>query len=73
MYDVEMPISPSDLEWWGWLLCALGGAIVTAIAALFSEDGDNVAAVLIAIAAGIATMICAGIGIIRFAKWAWAG
>jgi hypothetical protein len=33
-YLLDFPISPSDLPWWCWMLCAVGACVVAAIAYL---------------------------------------
>jgi hypothetical protein len=71
----NVPISPSDLPWWGWLLCAFAAAcvasfLVKAADVTVDETAQNgvgcVAMVVGLIAAG-----CALIGVIRLVKWVW--
>ena len=67
-----MPFSPSDLPWWGWLLCSIGAWIVCAIAAAFSDEGDGgCLAVLVAIISGLAGAITGIMGLVLFIKWVW--
>ncbi len=69
-----MPISPSALEWWGWLLIALGAAIAAAVIGLATHDEDGTAGCLgplIAWLFGLAALVTFIIGVIRFVKWVW--
>jgi hypothetical protein len=70
-----MLISPSDLAWWGWMLVALGCAVVTSIAGWVADnsEGSGRFGWLIAIPAGLATMLFGIIGVVRLVKWAWSG
>jgi len=70
-----MPFSPSALAWWGWLLVALGCAIVTTIAgyAADSQRRQRILWLFIATLAGLATMLFGIIGVVRLVKWAWNG
>lgn len=69
-----MPFSPSDLPWWGWLLCAGGAGLVCFFSATYasSEKGGCLSGV-IAFISGFAGLICGVIGIVRFVKWIWEG
>ena len=70
-----MPFGPSDLPWWGWLLCALGAALLTAIMAigLLAKEENDWGGLVILVIAALATVISFLVGIIRFVKWAWVG
>ena len=64
--------SPSDLPWWGWMLCGVGGFIVAALAIGLSDDSDGgCLAKLFGFIVGLASLVCGAIGIIRFIKWVW--
>ena len=64
--------SPSDLPWWGWMLCGIGGFIVAALAISLSDDSDaGCLAKLFGFIVGLASLVCGAIGIIRFIKWVW--
>jgi hypothetical protein len=75
-----MPFSPSDFEWWMWLLFAVGAAVVFLISFLITSACSNnnrgfltFLFSLVTFAAGLSALGCILIAIIRFAKWAWAG
>jgi UDP-N-acetylmuramyl pentapeptide phosphotransferase/UDP-N-acetylglucosamine-1-phosphate transferase len=69
-----MPFSPSDLDWWAWLLIAAVGAILSLLVfnlrkartfdGLFITIGGLI---------GIASLLCGVVGVVRFIKWAWGG
>jgi hypothetical protein len=68
-----MPISPSDLPWWGWIICAvvLGGvALFAYIYAEESLEGGR-HAMSLSFLAGLAASLCDLIGIVRLIKWVW--
>ena len=65
-------MSPSDLAWWGWLLCGMAAAFVAIRAWNSFENGKGESfPLLLAVVSGIASVICGLIGIIRFVKWVW--
>lgn len=73
-----MPISPSDLPWWGWLLCSVGAFIVAAISGgicsvSFDKDknGAGCLALLVAVPSGLISLGTAIMGVILFVKWVW--
>ena len=75
-----MPFSPSDFEWWAWLLFAIGAAIVGSICwwiavACFSKAKVQVfgglLSGLIGFVAGLTAFGCFVIGVVRFVKWVW--
>lgn len=74
-----MPISPSDLPWWGWILCAIGAGIVALITGIFASvkfegneiDGAGCLSVLVAIVSGLGALGMGVMGIILFVKWVW--
>ena len=73
-----MPFNPSDLPWWGWLLTASVAAIAAFGAWLGSRDpkqgcSAHLGCSILVFLFGVSAMVCAGIGIVRFAKWAWGG
>jgi hypothetical protein len=78
-----MPFSPSDFEWWVWLLFAVGAAVVSGVCGLFAAgaaDADSKLGSIMAFLfgavsfiAGLAGFGCFLLGIVRFAKWAWGG
>jgi hypothetical protein len=71
-----MPFSPSDLPWWGWLLCSLGAWVVYVIAHAFTEDvkgAGGCLAIPIALISGLAGLITGAMAVIRFVKWVWGG
>ena len=67
-----MPFSPSDLPWWGWLLCSFGAWIVCAIAAAFAQSKNGgCLAVLVAFISGLAGCVTGIMALILFVKWVW--
>jgi|HubBroStandDraft_4_1064222.scaffolds.fasta_scaffold3657226_1 hypothetical protein len=69
-----MPIRPSDLPWWGWLLCAVGAGIVSVVCYMSHEEGDGGwMAFVVSIVGAVATLLLFVIGLVRFVKWAWLG
>jgi hypothetical protein len=65
-----MPISPSDLPWWGWLLCSIAAWIVVAIASVLSRKRRRGCyAALIAAIAGLVGLVTGLIAVFRFIKW----
>jgi hypothetical protein len=70
-----MPFSPSDLEWWVWLLIAFGAFISATICMALVDGIRNVTARFIigltAFISGITALVTGLIGIVRFVKWAW--
>ena len=70
-----MPITPSDLEWWAWLLIALGAGLFAALMAGFASVQEKTSSAvtigLVAFVSGAASLIAGIIGIVRFIKWVW--
>ena len=66
-----MPIDPSFLPWWGWLLCGVVGMAIAAVAALMTTGRAWFLAWLIGMVAGLGGFIAFAVGLIRFVRWAW--
>jgi hypothetical protein len=67
-------ISPSDLPWWGWLLCSLGAWIVCWIAYALAEDYKAFfLSVLVAFVSGLTGLVTGCMALILFVKWVWTG
>jgi hypothetical protein len=68
-----MPISPSDLPWWGWLLCSFGAWGTCWVMAFLNEDSDSggFLLVLTAIVSGLAGLLTGIMGVVLFVKWIW--
>jgi len=66
-----VPISPSDLPWWGWLLCSLGAGVISWIAIEVSESKNGCLAALAAFVSGLIAVITGVMGVILFVKWVW--
>jgi hypothetical protein len=70
-----MPVDPSPLPWWEWLLWGLGGGIGAMIASgIVNKTKDGAWAMawwVTAIIAGAGGVISFVIGLVRFAQWAW--
>ncbi len=76
-----MPFSPSDLPWWGWLLCSAVTLVVAAISwFIFTRSHANHSsavsafgylALLVGVPCGLAGGFTGLIGIILFVKWVW--
>ena len=71
-----MLIIPSNLPWWGWLLCSLATCIVCVIAsfagkiAAGGKDRGGLS-MLVAFASGISGLFAGAMAVIFFVKWAW--
>jgi hypothetical protein len=79
-YDGDsMPFSPSDLPWWGWLLCSLGAWAVCWVTLfvlpVLSEEGwlARCLCVLVRIVSGLAGLVTGAMAIVLFVKWVWNG
>jgi hypothetical protein len=75
-----MPFSPSDFEWWGWLLIAVGCAVAMwvlgAIGNSFDQKLQKFPAYIFFIGAVVGAIGCIGsflLALVRFVKWAWSG
>jgi hypothetical protein len=72
-------MSPSDLPWWGWFLCAGGAAFVARLffAAAWSDllvaqsVQRSQRAYVLGCVASVAAAILGLIGLVRFIKWIW--
>ena len=66
-------MSPSDIPWWGWLLCSIGAGLVALLIALVSSTREKkfYFSIVMYYVFGISAVVCGIIGIIRFVKWAW--
>jgi len=64
-------MSPSDLPWWGWLLCAFGAGLVALLIALFSSTREKKVyfGIVMYCVFGMFAVACGIMGIIRFVKW----
>ena len=68
-------ISPSDLPWWGWLLCSFGAWIVCAIFFVINDESETayggcLSAFTFCIT-GLAGIITGTMALILFVKWVW--
>jgi hypothetical protein len=76
-----MPFSPSDLPWWGWLICSAVTLVVAVISwSIFDRCHDDQSsatsafgyiALLVAVPAGLLALLTGVMGIILFVKWVW--
>jgi tellurite resistance protein TehA-like permease len=68
-------MSPSDLPWWGWFLCAFGAGLVALLIALFSSTREKKVyfSIVMYCVFGIAAVVCGIIGIVRLVKWVRGG
>lgn len=71
-------MSPADLPWWGWMLCAIGAFVVSFFSVIYASSESNTPgksgggfAYILAVVFGLATVGTGLIGIIRFVKWVW--
>jgi len=70
-------MSPADLPWWGWTLCAIVTFTISFFSARYASNeserrgGKGGFAYLLAIVFGLATFGTGLIGILRFVKWVW--
>jgi hypothetical protein len=73
-----MSIHPSDLPWWGWLLCALAAVSVASMGKITVDAKRSVNkpspfSFLMFVLGAWASIILGTIAIVRLAKWAWGG
>jgi len=66
-------MNPSDLPWWGWLLCAAVTGLIALVAYVVSEEHDSCLAGTMSVVFGLATAFLVVIGIVRLVKWIWNG
>jgi hypothetical protein len=71
-----MPFSPSDFEWYIWLLFALLAGLVFAgvlfLADIMRDDGlTKLVGSVVAVVVAVSGIGCFLIALVRFAKWAW--
>jgi hypothetical protein len=72
-----MPFSPSDFEWWMWLLFGVGAYVVSGICYLITVAVDEknwslkIFFGLITFAIGLGGTACFLVALIRFVKWVW--
>lgn len=63
-----MPINPSALPWWGWLLCSVAGFAMCLIS--MRDDGKGGFLALIAALGGL---IAGAMVVALFVQWVWTG
>jgi hypothetical protein len=70
-----VPIRPSDLPWWGWLLSSFGAWAICLIAKLRDEEGKGFGrlAISVSMISGFAGFITGAMALILFVKWVWTG
>jgi hypothetical protein len=73
-------MNPSDLPWWGWLLCAGLLLFAAFISFLLGWNADAATEwnrghrrLLLAAVLCVAGLLSGLLGVVRFVKWAWAG
>jgi len=72
-----MPFSPSDFEWWVWLLFAAGAAVAFGVCLLITVGineknfGAKVLFGVLTFLLGLTSTACVLITLIRFVKWVW--
>jgi len=68
-------VSPSDLPWWGWLLCAVCAALVALGAKIYYDENTEkdwrLVAMVIGFVSVVAAFLLGVIGMVRFIKWIW--
>jgi hypothetical protein len=63
-------INPSDLPWWGWILCGFGFAVVGWIVGNRGEESHRgFVGMVVSILLYMIGAVCAVIGIVLFVKW----
>jgi len=67
-----MPLSPTYLDWWQWLLAALGCWALAwlLVSVTRREDGSGGVSSFFGWAGGLAGAYCAGVGILQLIRWA---
>lgn len=70
-----MPIDPSILPWWGWLLCGVVAVVVASISlwlcGLMEGEASGCLLWIVGVAAGLGGLVAIVVGLVRLAKWAW--
>lgn len=72
-------MSPSDVPWWGWILCAAGAALAARLSFAYAwnslltyrDERASGRAYVVGWVASIAAAILGLIGLVRFIKWIW--
>jgi hypothetical protein len=72
-------MSPSDLPWWGWILCAAGVALAAKLSfghawnrlLVGRDEKASGRAYVIGLVACVAAATLGLIGLVRFIKWIW--
>ncbi len=68
-----MPFSPSDLPWWGWLLCSIGAFSVCFLAVVFADSSQPSARrsliIVVLFGSGLAGLASGILGLVLFVKW----
>jgi len=70
-----MPFSPSDLPWWGWLICsfvAFGTCIICVLISDRVSKGEWFWAI-VNLLAGLVGLVTGAMALILFVKWVWNG
>ena len=65
----SFPISPADLPWWGWLLCAAGCWTIAVLARFVLDDYLGDMAEVLGFLGTAAGVFCALMGIARFVNF----
>jgi hypothetical protein len=72
-------MSPADLPWWGWMLCAAGAALLARVSftnawssLLVSQNiQTSQRSYFVGVVVSIAAAILGIVGLVRFVKWIW--
>lgn len=72
-------MSPSDLPWWGWILCAAGTALAAKLTfgqawnslLVHRDEKASWRAYVVGWVVSIVASILGLIGLVRFIKWIW--
>jgi len=70
-----MPIIPSNLPWWGWLLCSLAtwiACLIASFAGKFAQGKERGGlSMLVVLASGFSGLFTGAMAVIFFAKSFW--
>jgi hypothetical protein len=67
-------IGPSNLPWWGWVLCSAMAAGIAYGINVYDDDSEKGAgrlAIVFMIVSALLSVIFGIIAVIRFVKWVW--
>lgn len=72
-----MPFTPADIPWWGWMIITVISAATSfggkQLVKDASSDSEGFIGLGLVFGFGIVGFLSLFVGLVRLAKWAWAG